>query len=248
DPNGRGDSEVGDLDADGRLDIASAGPGAAISVYLNKPQGWTHVTYPVGITYPPDLIAVADVTGDGKPDVVSVNASAYPYSLNVYKQQDDGTLAKSQSIQVNSGYCVATGDWDRDGRNDVLVTVSGSSALLFRQQTDGTLAAAVTTPPGSASGSDADCVPLSDLNGDKYPDAVSGFAGNTGFAVAYNSLGAPPPPGIQVPHDAQSFVWNTNVADFAVLGRPATKLTVTTAVALDPASVNGRTVQLFNGK
>jgi type VII secretion-associated serine protease mycosin len=246
---GMGETEVGDLNSDGRLDVASFGPGADVAVHLNTPDGWTHTTYPVSNTTRPYGIEVADVTGDGKADLVSVSPFTYPQALDVFKQQANGTLAKSQTIDVSGGPTgVEAADWDLDGRMDLVVAVDGGPTRFFRQQADGTLGAGVNTAPQAAQWPDADCIALADLNGDNYPDAVSALDFGAGFVTGYNSHGVPPEPGITLPLGPQDWVWTTNIPDFSVRTHPVTKVTITMQVALDPATVNGQSVKLVNGK
>jgi serine protease len=245
---GVGETEVGDLNSDGRLDVASFGLGAEVAVHLNTPDGWTHTTYPVSNTTRPYGIEVADVTGDGKADLVSVSPFTYPQALDVFKQQANGTLAKSQTLIAGTGTGVEATDWDLDGRMDLVVAADGGSTRFYRQQADGTLAAGVDTPPMVAQWPDADCIALADLNGDNYPDAVSALDLGAGFVTAYNSHELPPAPGITLPLGPQDWVWTTNIPDFSVRTHPVTKATITMQVALDPATVNSQNIKLLNGK
>ena len=242
------ETEVGDLNSDGRLDVASLTQGAEVAVHLNTPAGWTHTNYPVSNTTTPYGIEVADVTGDGKADLVSVSPYTYPQALDVFRQQGNGTLAKTQTLEVPWGPTgVEAGDWDRDGRLDVFVGVDGGASRFFRQQADGTLAAGVETPPKVAQWPQADCLAMADLNGDSYPDVVAALDNGAGFVTAYNSLGVLPPSGIELPLGPQDWVWTTNIPDFSTHVE-RTKVLVTMAVALDPATVNRQTVRLLDGK
>lgn len=67
---------IADLTGDGRADLVAAHSSwGAASVYLQQPTGrlGAYTTNPVdGVGDQPDALAVGDVSGDGKPDIVSV--------------------------------------------------------------------------------------------------------------------------------------------------------------------------------
>ncbi|WP_155369390.1 S8 family serine peptidase [Catellatospora vulcania] len=250
DNEGNGEVEVGDLDNDGRLDVVSFNSSSKFAVHLNAVAGWTHTNYSTTNTVPIRGIAVGDVTGDGLDDVVSVTYAVDPSPLDVFKQQADKTLTKSQTINTGvNAIGVELTDWDKDGRLDVVATYNSGPVRLFRQQSNGTLGAGQDSPMSVAQWPSSDCLVLGDLNGDTYPDVVTAVNYYAGYSVAYNSKGALPP-GVTLPVGAQDWVWSTSVADFSVgaaTARPTTKVTVTMAAGLDPATVNGQTVKLLRG-
>lgn len=97
----------------------------------------------------PDALALGDVTGDGRTDVVLTTGYANvaaDFHLFVFAGQADGTLAPGVSYATAGTYpnrpaSVAVGDVNGDGRTDVVVGVSGLGVQVFPQAADGTLGA-----------------------------------------------------------------------------------------------------------
>ena len=166
---------VGDLDADGRNDIAMIQVGidvnyyisGLVSVYYQNSTGifdsggliQTNMTGGVG------GVAIADVTGDGRPDLVVSGSpwppdvmSAFNGRIAVYAQQPDGTLGGpvEYTVALNDPFdlygvgAIAIADLDGDGRNDVVVLSDGSIQILYGNAF-GTLDNAVTILQGTTS-------------------------------------------------------------------------------------------------
>ena len=97
----------------------------------------------------PEAVALGDVTGDGRTDVVLTTGydnTAADFRLFVFAGQADGTLAAPVSYATNGTYparpaSVDVGDVNGDGRVDVVVGLSGLGIQLFPQAADGTLGA-----------------------------------------------------------------------------------------------------------
>ncbi|MFG1951779.1 FG-GAP-like repeat-containing protein [Micromonospora sp. NPDC048830] len=151
----------------------------------------------------PTASAVADVTGDGRADVLmttqvfGTGAPATDFKLWVFAQQSDGTLAEPQLLATNGAPAatmrIATGDVDGDGATDVAVTTRGGLDVFF--SAGGTLTGPV--PVAVAGGGDSlrGDVRLADMDGDSRADLV--VAGLTGVAVVHGradrTFGAPTP-------------------------------------------------------
>src|SRR4051794_29919445 len=75
-----------------------------------------------------DDLAIADVTGDGRLDVVTTNGwePALVAQLNVFAQQPEGSLALPATTGLPESRAanfadLATGDFDGDGKSDAAV-------------------------------------------------------------------------------------------------------------------------------
>ena len=189
---GAGEVAVADLNGDCKDDILLAVPGIdgaqALAVFLSNGDGTfaaaVAVPYTNAIdpsTQSPDLAVLADLNGDGFPDLIG-----YPdlgYSLN----QGNGTFGAVQLIPASNAIgdgaaLMATGDIDGDGNNDI-VLIEGNTLAIFRNtggKMPGFSEADISISPdaGSVATSVAGLVIL-DLNGDGKADiAVSGTPGD----------------------------------------------------------------------
>jgi uncharacterized repeat protein (TIGR01451 family) len=124
---------VGDVDGDGRLDLAVANYGSSdVSLLLGNGNGTFHAAGPPTAVSGsnPYMVAIADLNGDGRPDLATSNYASN--DVSVLFGNGDGTFAEASAspFGVGSGpYWVDVGDLDEDGRPD-LVTSNFNSANL----------------------------------------------------------------------------------------------------------------------
>jgi hypothetical protein len=131
---------VGDVNSDGKPDLLSVASQSIgiVDVLLGNGDG----TFKPAITYPTGgefarSVAVADVNGDGKPDLVVANLSGiWPdqRAVGVLTGNGDGTFQPAVTFDSGGGtFSLAAGDLNKDGRPDVVVvnmTGLGLSVLL----------------------------------------------------------------------------------------------------------------------
>jgi hypothetical protein len=140
---------LGHLDGDGRLDVAAVGWGTnTVSVLLNDGAGGLRspVVYPARHAGYDDL-EVADVTGDGRDDIVVMSGQTYAVpNLSVLAQLAGGgfgTAAEYRVAENTNTNGVGVGELTGDERLDVVVSFGGnspsSSLAVFPQTTSGTL-------------------------------------------------------------------------------------------------------------
>ena len=156
--NGDATIVAGDLDGDGKPELISGGNSALISVFRNisvtssitagsfAPKleygnpGWVH------------NIALGDVNGDGKPDVIAVGElGSY---LRVYPNQSTpGTVTLAAGVDYATGWNawgVSVGDLDGDRRNDIVFCNAYDDTLtLYRNQQVFGIPPFITTPPSN---------------------------------------------------------------------------------------------------
>jgi hypothetical protein len=114
-----------------------------------------------------DAIAHADLDADGDLDLVIGNSSQN--LVEVYLGAGDGTFALATNIPVG-GWCrgIATGDIDQDGRTDFVAHSAAGVVAVVRNLGNGAFA-----PPQFVSAIGPG-VRLADLDGDGFPDLVTG--------------------------------------------------------------------------
>ncbi len=156
-----------------------------VSVLLGNGDGTlqTPVTYNSG-GQGSQYSAIADVNGDGKPDLLVVNNCASNNncttgSVSVLLGNGDGTFqtAVSYSSGGESSQYAAIADVNGDGKPDMVVVnycadnnnCSNGSASVLLGNGDGTFQPAVSYNSG---GQGARSVAIADVNGDGKPDAV----------------------------------------------------------------------------
>lgn len=179
---------VGDLNGDGKPDIATcfafvAGapphPGS-VAVYLQDPAHpgtfLPPATYSVGND--PEWIAIGDLNGDGKLDIVTANSILNANGLgssNVSVLLQDPArpgqfLAATDFATGKVPVSVAIGDLNGDGKPDLAVADTSGISLLFQDPSHpGSFLSATTLSVGSAASS----VAIGDLDGDQKPDLVA---------------------------------------------------------------------------
>ena len=164
-----------DVNGDGIQDLVVTNFGGhSVGVLLGNGNGTFQPqrTFAVGTfqSYPAS-VAVADVNGDGKPDLIVANDS-FNGSVSVLLGNGNGTFAPQQVIPAGvNPYSVAVADLNGDGKRDIVVANNGdgSSVSVLLGNGNGTfqprLSFQVDPYPRS--------VAIADVNGDGKPDIIT---------------------------------------------------------------------------
>jgi hypothetical protein len=119
-------------------------------------------------------MAVGDLNGDGKPDIVTANASAD--SVSVLLGNGDGTFQAKQDYPTGFGsLSVAVADVNGDGKLDLVVGNDNGVASVLLGNGDGTFQAEKEYVAGGGRAA------VGDVNGDGRPDIVT--TGRGGVSV-----------------------------------------------------------------
>lgn len=150
DRQGSGDLRAIDLDGDGDLDIVSAalddnnvqiswfenpgGPGG-----VDPAQPWRQ--FRIGSLRGAARIDVADLTGDGRPDVVGVSPAQQQCVLFVQPEEGpargyDWFSTPIITFQTYEPRAVLAIDLDRDGRNEVVIGGTNGAVRYFKRSWD----------------------------------------------------------------------------------------------------------------
>lgn len=183
---------VGDLDDDGRLDLATLSPGNMMRLYKNvfdSRGGAKPFASPVGLLLPGSRngLALGDLNRDGKVElIVSSSGAISGPSLTIYAHRDrSGVLLQDSyletSFRVPGASSVAVADVEGDGYSDIVVNALGTStsetSVLFNQTRGGEILTNLF--PRIIMSSRLSGVqgfsPVFDFDGDGRPDLVSGW-------------------------------------------------------------------------
>jgi hypothetical protein len=179
---------VDDVNGDGQLDLVTANlNGNTVSVLLGSTTALgtfgPATSYATGAS--PRTVALGDVNGDNRLDVVTANFAANSVSVLLSSASMPGTFPMHSDYAADTGtQGVALGDLNGDARLDLVTAnvTANSLALLFNTPTaPGTFAPAVTyaLSPGSTPVS----VAVADMNSDGHLDIVSANAGSNAASV-----------------------------------------------------------------
>ena len=154
------------------LVLHSAHLSAQSTATLSGQYFFNQATFATGLS--PRGIAIADVNGDGRADVIVANQSGP--SISVLLGQADGTLGpKTDIVLAETPEALVTGDFNADGNIDIAVTQYSGLAVLLGNG-DGTFKQPVTYTLANG----PFLLAVADLNKDGKPDLVAaGACGNS---------------------------------------------------------------------
>lgn len=184
---------VADVNGDGKLDLLVANscdtsgnscnndppPDGSVNVLLGNGDG----TFQPAVSYDSGgkqtlSMAVADINGDGKPDLLVANPCAanspscyesLPGSAGVLLGNGDGTFQAAVTYSSSGeAVSVAVADVNGDGKPDLLLADGSADVLLGNG--DGTFQTGVSYY--NSDGSPASAIAVGDVNGDGKPDLL----------------------------------------------------------------------------
>jgi hypothetical protein len=132
-------------------------------------------------------VAVADVNGDGKPDLISATSGGY---LTIWTNNGSGVFGSNATLNVGGRpWCVTAADVNGDGKPDLIcantTSVNGTytgNLTLFTNNGSGTFGLYATLAVGSA----PYCVVAADVNGDGRLDLITANSYDNNLSVLFN--------------------------------------------------------------
>src|SRR5258708_7657211 len=126
---------TGDFNHDGKPDVVMTVNGG-FAVALGNGDGTFQATvfYPTQLSY---FLAVADFNGDGNLDIVTADDNLGPSTVSVYLGNGDGTFKTPPVVSgtTNPNVFVVVGDFNRDGKPDIAVSICLTSACFWAMAT-----------------------------------------------------------------------------------------------------------------
>jgi hypothetical protein len=175
---------LGDVNRDGVLDIAAAtGAGsAAVVKLLNGKSGGLLATY---LPFPRSFrggvsVALGDVSGDRKADLVVGSGPGMPAQVNVYDTATRKPLATAPAPLLpfgpsfRGGIAVAAGDVDGDRKADVIAAAGPGTVAQVKVFSGATRALLETLTPFGPSFRGGLSVAAGDVSGDGKADVIVG--------------------------------------------------------------------------
>ncbi len=181
-PNSLMDIAAADVDGDGSPDllVALLGNGTlsagGVAVLLNHGDGTFAPPVYVPAGPHPSAFVVADLNGDGKPDIAVLEQSAN--LLTVILNKGDGTFSSAFEIQTGSmPLAITSADFNHDGLGDLAITVGPFVNVLLNQGggSFGPVISYATDPAMSGAAS----IAAADFDGDGWADLAVGNVGGT---------------------------------------------------------------------
>ncbi len=166
---------IGDLDADGKPDLAIACNGYVVSVLRNTSSSGT-LSFASKVDFTTNQnatsVVIGDLDEDGRPEMVVTNATSN--NISIYQNLSTiGNIAFANKIDFavgNNPKSVCIGDIDGDGKVDITVANTGSNNVSVFLNTSNTGGISLVSKVDFTTGTAPNFVTLGDFNGDTKLD------------------------------------------------------------------------------
>jgi hypothetical protein len=176
-----------DLNRDGLMDIATAGTGPSVAIYLNAGDGTFRLGENISVGGGPFDMVAADLNRDGFPDLVIANADLD--AVTIIPGSAQGPQATRDLPLPGNPRGIAVADVTRDGIPDILVTQYEANSWTLLKGDGAFGVASRSTFPTAIHPQGITAV---DVNHDGRLDAVVANAGASSITTFYNAGDAAP--------------------------------------------------------
>jgi hypothetical protein len=192
----------GDLDGDGRVDIIIPNRGSnSVSIFRNTSTNGmiAFARIDLATASNPYRVAVSDMDGDGKLDLVVGHAIGTTLSntISVFRNTSiSGSIAFAPRLDFvatvpgSTSGTVGVGEFDGDGKPDVIALDYYGAALFRNTSTPGVIRFAEKVNLATGSGA-YHFVAIADIDGDRKQDLAIYNGGNNGTVSLYRNTGSP---------------------------------------------------------
>lgn len=190
---------IGDLDGDGKSDLAIANfGGTELSILSNTGPASGVISYATKVDLAagnkPRWVAIGDLDGDGKSDLATVNS--YGASISIFRNTntETGVLSYDTKVDYASGIgpvSIEIADLDGDSKPDLAVTNNGSNSVsVFHNTSSGSGAIDFAAKVDYDTDEQPWSVALGDLDSDGRSELmVANYARNS-ILILENSIGS----------------------------------------------------------
>ena len=226
---------VADVNGDGKPDlIVTNSIGGSVSILLNtNVPGANLLRFAPAVTFAsgqiPNAVSVADVNGDGKPDLVVANQGTNTVSVLLNTTATGGasvpSFAAQQQFTDANLNAVTAADVNGDGKPDLIMANSGNNTVSVLPNTTppGAVSTSFATMQNFGTGNGTDSVTTADVNGDGKRDIIVANSSDGTVSVLLNTAA----PGVSIPTFATQQTFsagiepnNVTAADLNGDGRP----------------------------
>lgn len=183
---------IGDLNGDGKPDLAVTNAyhtSNNVSILLGTGTGAFGAATNFGVGTGPQSVAIADLNGDGKPDLAVANEVSH--NVSILLGTGTGAFGAAKNLEVGGiALSVAIADLNGDRKPDLAVAGGKPAVSILLGTGTGIFGAATDfAAPGSSS------VAIGDLNRDGKPDlAMTNNQGNSVSVLLNNTVRDTTPP------------------------------------------------------
>ncbi len=189
------DIAAGDLDLDGKLDLAIANNyGYTVSILRNTGSLGiisfaSKVDLQAGSYSSPSGICITDLDLDGKSDIAITNNSSSSISVfrNISTSSQLSFASRSDFSVGSSPTGITVADFDQDGKNDLAIANNGASSVTVLKNISSTGAVSFSTKLDFSVANYPQGIIADDFNGDGKPDLAINSGSNNFISILANS-------------------------------------------------------------